>query len=264
MTDTTKQSSIVAIYDLHTTAEDAVKALQRAGLDMTRFSIVGRDFQTEEHALGFYTSGDRMRFWGGRGAFWGSLWGMLFGGAFFFIPTVGPLVVMGPLVGWLAGALEGAVLGGAGGILAAALTSSGLSNESVVRYELEVKAGKFLVLAQGSADMVELARAILGTTGASHLAVHAPWSAEARRTAERAVLVSRASLMKLLSDDEVARVSTVEASARLLDGDEYVDLEHIERGVQWARGTTTAVDRALPRKAVHANTWNKILTQVAR
>jgi len=202
--------------------------------------------------------------WGGRGAFWGSLWGMLFGGAFFFIPTVGPLVVMGPFVGWIAGALEGAALGGAGGILAAALTSSGLPNESVVKYELDVKAGKFLVLAQGSPDMIELARAVLGTTGASHVAVHAPWSTDAAKKAVHAEFASRASLMKLLSDDEVARVSSIEASARLADGDEYVDLEHVERGVQWARGTTTAMARALPRKSVHANTWSKIVTQVAR
>ncbi len=262
MTENTKQGSIVAIYEQHATAEDAIKALQQGGLDLKCFSIVGRDFQTEEHALGFYTSGDRMKFWGGRGAFWGSLWGMLFGGAFFFLPT-GPLVVMGPLVGWIAGALEGAVLGSAGGVLAAALTSSGLPNESVVQYELEVKAGKFLVLAQGSAEMVELARAILGTTGASHVAVHAPWSAEASKNAVRAQFVGRANLMKLLSDEEVARVSSAETSARLADGDEYVDLAHVERGVQLARGTTTGMAGVLPRKAVREATWTKIRTEVA-
>ena len=48
--------------------------------------------------------------------------GMLFGGAFFFIPAIGPLIVMGPLAMWLIGALEGAALGGAAGALAAALT----------------------------------------------------------------------------------------------------------------------------------------------
>ena len=80
----------------------------------------------------------------------------------------------------------------------------------------------------------------------------------------RTEFASRASLMKLLSDDEVARVSSIEASARLADGDEYVDLEHVERGVQWARGATTDMARSLPRKAVNENTWSKIVTQVAR
>lgn len=163
----------MALYDSHTDAELAIKALQEAGLDMNRLSIMGRDFHTEEHALGFYTSGDRMKFWGTRGALWGSLWGILFGGAFFFIPAIGPLLVMGPLVGFIAGALEGAALGGAAGVLAAALASLGLPKDSVVKYELAVKAGKFLVLARGTADMIAHARAVLVPTGASQLDHHA-------------------------------------------------------------------------------------------
>ncbi|MDB4973807.1 MAG: hypothetical protein JWN48_2148 [Myxococcaceae bacterium] len=167
-----KEHSVVAIYDTHADAEVAIKALQVAGLDMTRLSIVGKGFHTEEHALGFYTSGDRIKHWGGTGALWGSVWGLLFGSAFFFIPTIGPLVVMGPLVGWIVGALEVTAAGGAVGVLAAALASLGIPKDSVVKYELEVKAGKFLVLACGSAEMIEHARAVLGTTRASYLTAH--------------------------------------------------------------------------------------------
>ena len=79
---------------------------------MKRLSIVGRDYHTEEHAIGFYTSGDRMRFWGGRGTFWETLAGPLSSSGFFLIPGIGPLVVMGPLVGGIIGALEGAAAGG--------------------------------------------------------------------------------------------------------------------------------------------------------
>jgi uncharacterized membrane protein len=172
MTPSTQEHSVVAIYETHTGAEAALKELQKAGLDMKRLSIIGQDFHTEEHATGFYTSGDRMKFWGVRGAFWGSLWGVLFGGAFFFIPVLGPLVVMGPLVGWLVGALEGAALGGAAGVLAAALGSIGIPDDSIVKYELDVKAGKFLVLARGTPEMIAHAHVVLGTTGASLLATH--------------------------------------------------------------------------------------------
>jgi hypothetical protein len=98
---------------------------------------------------------------------------MLFGGAFFFIPAVGPVVVMGPLVAWLVGALEGAAVGGSVGALAAALASAGIPKESVVKYEQEVKTGKYLVLARGTAALVEQARSVLGSTGPSHLAAHA-------------------------------------------------------------------------------------------
>ena len=173
MTPSTQEHTVVAIYDSHIDAEAALKELQKAGLDMQRLSIIGQDYHTEEHALGFYTSGDRMKFWGVRGAFWGSLWGLLFGGAFFFIPVIGPLVVMGPLVGWIVGALEGAALGGAAGVFAAALASIGIPKDSIVKYELDVKAGKFLVLARGTPEMIAHAHVVLRTTGASLLAAHA-------------------------------------------------------------------------------------------
>ena len=97
---------------------------------------------------------------------------MLFGGAFFFIPAIGPLVAMGPLVGWIAGALEGAAVGGAAGVLAAALTSIGIPKDSVIKYETDLKAGKFIVLARGSAAMIDHARVVLDTTGASRLTAH--------------------------------------------------------------------------------------------
>jgi uncharacterized membrane protein len=173
MTPSTQENSVVAIYDSHTGAEAALKDLQKAGLDMKRLSIIGKDYHTEEHALGFYTSGDRMKFWGTRGAFWGSLWGILFGGAFFFIPVLGPLVVMGPLVGWIVGALEGAAVGGAAGVFAAALASIGIPKDSIVKYELDVKAGNFLILARGTPEMIAHAHVVLGTTGASLLVMHA-------------------------------------------------------------------------------------------
>jgi hypothetical protein len=79
---------------------------------------------------------------------------------------------------------------------------------------------------------------------------------------ERTEYVTRDSILKLLSDDEVAKVSTAETRA-LLDGDEYLDLEQLDRGVQRAGGAVTPMGRVLPKNAVHANTWSKILTLLA-
>lgn len=67
MPEAVKEQTVVAIYDSHADAESAVKALEKAGLDMKRLSIAGRGFHTEEHALGFYTSGDRIKHWGAAG-----------------------------------------------------------------------------------------------------------------------------------------------------------------------------------------------------
>jgi hypothetical protein len=54
---------------------------------------------------------------------------------------------------------------------------------------------------------------------------------------KRPEYLSRDSMMKLLSDDEVARVSTAETAAHFSDGDEYLDLEQFDRGVQRAPGS---------------------------
>src|SRR4030095_15849131 len=106
----------VAIYNTHDEAEQAVKTLAQAGFNMRKLSIVGKDYHTEEHVVGYYNTGDRMKAWGKIGAFWGGLWGLLFGAAFFIIPGIGPVVLAGPLVASLVGALEGGV--GVGGVAA--------------------------------------------------------------------------------------------------------------------------------------------------
>ena len=248
MTPSTQPQAVVATYDSHAKAESAIRSLQQSGFDMKRLSIIGKDVHTEEHALGFYTSGDRIKIWGGRGAFWGSLWGLLFGGAVFFIPAIGPLVVMGPLVGWIVGALEGATLGGVAGVLAAAFTNLGIPKDSVVKYELEVKTGKYLLLAQGTPATIGEARRLLGTTGALDVVTHA---------------LERQEIMSLLSDEEIARVSTAEAGSGLAMGDEYLDLEHLGKGVYRVTGTMPPVGRLLPRSAVHQETWAKLLTHLA-
>ena len=63
----------VARFADHTQAEMAVKALARAGVDMKQLSIVGRGYHTEEHIVGFYNAGERIRFWGKYGAFCGAV-----------------------------------------------------------------------------------------------------------------------------------------------------------------------------------------------
>ena len=110
-----KDDLVVGIYNTHTEAEESVKKLEKAGFDMKRLSILGKDYHSEEHVVGYYNTGDRMKAWGKMGAFWGGLWGMLFGAAFFVIPGIGPIVVAGPFVSALVGALEGAVV--VGGVL---------------------------------------------------------------------------------------------------------------------------------------------------
>jgi hypothetical protein len=168
----TRNNSIVAIYPSHPTAEAAVKELQQSGFDMKKLSIVGRDYHTDEHVVGYYNTGDRMKRWGKTGAFWGGIWGWLFGSAFFFIPGIGPLVMAGPVVGWLVGALEGAVVVGGLSALGAGLYGLGIPKDSVLQYETALKTDKFLLIAQGSADEINRAKEILNRTKPEALEHH--------------------------------------------------------------------------------------------
>ena len=70
-------------------------------------------------------------------------------------------------------------------------------------------------------------------------------------------LVSRENLLKILSDEELARVRM---KAHLTGGDEFIDLIQIENGVQRAKESNPT--DVLPRKAVHENTWRKIVTHL--
>ena len=171
------KNSVVAVFDNHDQAEKAICKLQKDGFDMKHLSIVGKDIHTEEHAVGYYNAGDRMLYWGKQGAFWGGFWGgmwaLLFGSAYFLVPGIGPLLVAGPLVIWIVGVLEGATIVGGVSALGAALASIGIPNNSVVQYESEVKSGKLLLVAHGTAEEVERAKDLLDQSHAKTTTVHA-------------------------------------------------------------------------------------------
>ncbi|MBV8115359.1 MAG: DUF3341 domain-containing protein [Silvibacterium sp.] len=169
MPDTT---AVVAVYDTHSAAEDAISELKKSGFDMTKVSIVGKDYHTEEHVVGYYTTGDRMKYWGSMGAFWGGLWGLLVGAAFFWVPGVGPLLVAGPVAAWIIAALEGAVVVGGLSVLGAALYSAGIPKDSILKYETAIKADKYLVVIHGTADEGAKAKAILTTTKPAEVEEH--------------------------------------------------------------------------------------------
>jgi uncharacterized membrane protein len=175
--DNVGNSSCVAAFDRHEDAEAAIRSLQQSGFDMKRLSIIGSDFHTEEHAVGFYNARDQVRYWGRQGAFWGSVFGILFAPAFFFIPGIGPILtggIVGSIImGTVEGAAVGAAVGGGSGALAAALTSIGIPKDSVIRYEADLKANKFLLIANGEPSDAERARGILANLAGAAVQVHA-------------------------------------------------------------------------------------------
>lgn len=152
-----KKNAVVTIYNTHTKAEAAIKDFQKAGFDMKKLSIVGKDgkdYYTEEDVAGYYTTGDRMKYWGKLGAFWGGLWGFLFGAGFFLIPGFGPIVAAGPLVPGIVGAIDGTVAMDGFSALGAGLYSIGISQDNIIKYETAIKSGKYLLIANGTVDEI--------------------------------------------------------------------------------------------------------------
>ena len=162
---TTKTDIAVAVYELHSRAEGAVKVLQRAGFDMKKISIIGKDYQMEEHVVGFLNAGDQAKIFGKIGAFWGGLMGVLFGSALMFVPVVGHVIVLGPLAATLVSGLEGAVMVGGISALAGALMMVGIPKDSVLRYEMALKANKFMLVVHGDAQEIKRAHELLQTSG---------------------------------------------------------------------------------------------------
>jgi hypothetical protein len=156
-----KQLSNVYVYKTHIDAENALRTLSLAGIDMKHLSVVGRGYHTEEHPLGFYTKGDRIRAWGRYGAFWGAIWGLLFTPAVFVLPGIGVLPMAGPLVAALVSALEGAVMGGGLTVLGSALLALGVHQDKVIKYEIALKADQFLLIVHGSDDEIQRAHSQL-------------------------------------------------------------------------------------------------------
>jgi hypothetical protein len=77
-------------------------------------------------------------------------------------------------------------------------------------------------------------------------------------------LMTRETILALLSDNEVARVSDAEGLKRLIEGDEDIDLKDPAAGVQQVQATPrTAPANTLPRSAVSDATWAKIVQSVA-
>lgn len=82
-------------------------------------------------------------------------------------------------------------------------------------------------------------------------------------TDQKTEYTTRQAILKLLSDDEIASVSTAETASSLAHGDEYLDLENLDQGVQSVNGDVVSLENVLTRKAVHADTWDKVVKQLS-
>jgi len=164
--------TVIAVFADHPAAEVAIKKLTTAGFEMKNLSVVGKGYHTDEKVVGFYNTGDRVKFWGIREAFWGGFWGLFLGGMFMAVPVVRQVVVLGYIATIVIAGIENAVIVGGISALAAALFSIGVPKDSVIQYETALKTDSFLVMAHGPAAEIARAKTILGTVNPTRIDVH--------------------------------------------------------------------------------------------
>lgn len=160
----------VYVFDTHLEAEAAIKKLNNANFDVKKLSLIGKGYHSEEKPVGFYTIGDRIKAWGGLGAFWGGIWGLLMAPAVFFLPGLGLMAFAGPIVAVLISALEGAVVMGGVSALGAALMQIGVPKDKVIKYETALKVDKYVLMVHGSVEEQNQARQVLEQTKALEMA----------------------------------------------------------------------------------------------
>lgn len=171
------ERSVVGVYYTMAQAEEAVHRLERAGFPVKHISIVTQNLASDKTTHGYITPGDDLTVHGAAtGAWVGGLLSLLMGAAFLWIPGFGPLLVVGRLAALLLAGVEGTMVGAATGSLLGALANWGIAEEHILDYEKQLRAGKHLVIAYGTAEEVAKAHAILWGTDVEALHTHASTS----------------------------------------------------------------------------------------
>jgi len=155
------ENAAVALLTAPGQVTSSIEGLRRSGFAASRLSVAGAACRNRREVAACYDRGGRPKCWADAGAFWGGLWETLDGWGFFAFPDIGPVLVAGPLSGWIVTVLENSSIFDGLSALGAALYSIGVAGDQIFRYEAALKSGKILLLAHGSADEVTRAGQIL-------------------------------------------------------------------------------------------------------
>lgn len=149
-------------------AEDAIRCVAGAGLDIKLISVFGRGYGPKERRMGFYTVGDRIKRWGGTGALWGGSGGLMFAPAVFLLPGLGIVTMGGPLVVALIRSLEAGAPDHGTSALVEALGQVGIAPARALRCEAALKTEHYLMVVHGLGAYQAQVRTALETADAVH------------------------------------------------------------------------------------------------
>lgn len=148
--------AIIGVCDTHDHAVEAVKLLEDDHFPMNEVSIIGKVDNVEDHlhvkSLDTAKNAPMVV-----GTVTGTVVGLLTGLGVFAIPGFGFLYGAGAVIGTIAGFDMGLVGGG----IVTLLATMGIEKDQALSYDKHVKNGRFLLMVQGPAEDVKLARDIL-------------------------------------------------------------------------------------------------------
>ena len=73
---------------------------------------------------------------------------------------------------------------------------------------------------------------------------------------------TRDAIWELLSERDLGHMSRRDGGSELIEGDEYVDLGHLQGGVRRMEGPSPATGELLPRNALEGATWSRICARL--
>jgi hypothetical protein len=163
-----EMNSIVAVYETNVDAEQGVRDLHNAGFDMMKLSIVAKEYRPEEYTA----HDDHLEYPGKRGGILGGIGGFLAGATYFVLPSIGPVLMTGPLVPAFVDGMEGAEAGAGLSAFGTGLCGLGIPERSIPRYESELGADRLLLIAHGTAQELLQAKDVLHQTRPAEVNVH--------------------------------------------------------------------------------------------
>lgn len=170
------QQCVVGVYKSFEDARYAIDSLEAARYPPAQVSLVTHNVR-QEAPVEELQYGDKAEANAARGAGVGGLVGALLGAPLLTIPGLGVIVAAGPIGTALAGAIVGGLLGGFSGW--------GIHEDHAREYEVNVREGDWLVVADGDPAEVAAAQVVLDATNAERVDLHARNSSDSPEIDDR-------------------------------------------------------------------------------
>lgn len=162
----------IATYRSMDDVDEALRRLADEGVPVDQMSVLTQNLESSTRVHGFVTTGDVAKTGAGWGAWAGGLFGLLTGVAVLIIPGVGPVLAAGAAATWLLATVEGAGGGAALGAIVGAGVGHFVEKRQIPKYEQQLRAGKYLLIAHGDGALLDRAEKVLDDTPAGTVDRH--------------------------------------------------------------------------------------------